>query len=150
MRDSELQIDRSCHVLYSKPCKKEILAKIALHYPEVERETVWEKVQRQYAVFLSDWRTDLGGKKNFHNGVGGTYDCIAIMCYYDVCRDVTTFREIEEMEEKLILPTFRKLKFVDCNKPFWRKLMYKAFVRAKSGCDKWHDYEMTVAPYEKN
>jgi len=28
--------------------------------------------------------------------------------------------------------------------------MYKAFVRAKSGCDKWHDYEMTVAPYEKN
>lgn len=26
--------------------------------------------------------------------------------------------------------------------------MYKAFVRAKSGCDKWHDYEMSVAPYE--
>ena len=39
MKDSELQIDRSCHVLYSKPCKKEILAKIALHYPEAERET---------------------------------------------------------------------------------------------------------------
>ena len=32
MRDSELQINRSCHVLYSKPCKKEILAKITLHY----------------------------------------------------------------------------------------------------------------------
>ena len=61
---------------------------------------------------------------------------------------VTSFREIEEMEENLILPTFRKLKFVDCNKPFWRKLMYKAFVRSKSGCDKWHDYEMAVAPYE--
>ena len=27
MKDSELQIDRSCHVLYSKPCKKEIRAK---------------------------------------------------------------------------------------------------------------------------
>ena len=139
MKDNELLFDRNCHVRYSTPCKKEILAKIALHYPEAEWETVWEMVQRQYAVFLSDWSTDLGGKKNFHNGVGGTYDCIAIMCYYDVCRDVTTFREIEEMEEKLILPTFRKLKFVDCNKPFWRKLMYKAFVRAKSGCDKWHD-----------
>ncbi len=107
------------------------------------------KVQRQYADFLSDWRTDLGGKKNFHNGVGGTYDCIAIMSYYVVCKAVTSFREIEEMEENLILPTFRKLKFVDCNKPFWRKLMYKAFVRAKSGCDKWHDYEMSVAPYDK-
>ncbi len=150
MRDSELQIDRSCHVLYSKPCKKEILAKITLHYPEVEREAVWEQVQLRYAELLSKWRTDLGGKKNFHNGVGGTYDCIAIMCFYDVCRDVVTFREMEEIEENLILPSFRKLKFVDCNKPFWKKLMYKAFVRAKAGCDKWHDYEMTVAPYEKN
>ena len=62
MKDSELQFDRTCHVLYSKPCKKEILAKIALHYPEAEREAAWEKVQRQYVEFLSDWRTDLGGK----------------------------------------------------------------------------------------
>ena len=133
MKDKKLLFDRKSHVLYSKPCKKEIQAKIALHYPEAERETVWEKVQRQYVVFLSVWRTDLGGKKNFHNGVGGTYDCIAIMSYYVVCKAVTSFREIEEMEENLILPTFRKLKFVDCNKPFWRKLMYRAFVRAKSG-----------------
>ena len=148
MKDNELLFDRKSHVLYSRLCKKEIRAKIALHYPAAERETIWEKVQRRYADFLSDWRTDLGGKRNFHNGVGGTYDCIAIMSYYAVCKAVTSFREIEEMEENLILPTFRKLKFVDCNKPFWRKLMYKAFVRAKSGCDKWHDYEMTVAPYE--
>ena len=113
MKDKKLLFDRSCHVLYSKPCKKEILAKIALHYPEAERETIWEQVQRQYADFLSDWRTDLGGKKNFHNGVGGTYDCIAIMSYYLVCKAATSFREIEEMEENLILPTFRKLKFYD-------------------------------------
>ena len=132
MKDKKLLFDRKCHVLYSKPCKKEIRAKIALHYPEAEREAIWEQVQRQYADFLSDWRTDLGGKRNFHNGVGGTYDCIAIMSYYVVCKAVTSFREIEEMEENLI----------------WRKLMYRAFVRAKSGCDKWHDYEMTVAPYE--
>ena len=148
MKDKKLLFDRKCHVLYSKPCKKEIRSKIALHYPEAERETVWEQVQRQYADFLSDWRTDLGGKRNFHNGVGGTYDCIAIMSYYAVCKAVTSFREIEEMEENLILPVFRRLRFVDCNKPLWRKLMYKAFVRAKGGCDKWHDYEMTVAPYE--
>ena len=51
MKDSELQFDRTCHVLYSKPCKKEILAKIALHYPEAEREAAWEKVQRQYVEF---------------------------------------------------------------------------------------------------
>ena len=40
MKDNELQFDRSCHVLYSKPCKKAILAKIALHYPAAEREAV--------------------------------------------------------------------------------------------------------------
>lgn len=151
MKDSELQFDRTCHVLYSKPCKKEILAKIALHYPEKEQNSVWEMVQRQYVIFLSDWRTDLGGKKNFHNGKGGTYDCIAVMSYYTVCRDVTSFREIEEIEENLVLPSFRALsKFVDCNKPFWKKLMYKAFSRAKSGCNKWHDYEMNVAPYNES
>ena len=120
MKDNELQFDRSCHVLYSKPCKKEILAKIALHYPAAEREAVWEQVQRQYVDFLADWRTDLGGRKNFHNGAGGTYDCIAILSYYVACRAVTSFREIEEMEENLILPAFRRLKFVDCNKPFFK------------------------------
>ena len=99
MKDRELQFDRKNHVLYSKPCKKEIRAKIALHYPATEREATWKKVQRQYIDFLSDWRTDLGGKKNFHNGIGGTYDCIAIMSYYVVCKAVTSFREIEEMEE---------------------------------------------------
>ena len=149
MKDSELQFDRSCHVLYSRLCKREIQARIALHYPETEREAVWERVQRQYADFLSDWRTDLGGSRNFHNGAGGTYDCIAIMSYYTACRDVASFREIEEMEENLILPSFRKLKFVDCNKPFWRGLMYKAFMRAKSACDRWHDYEMHVTPYDR-
>ena len=148
MKDKEVKIDRTCHVLYSKPCKTEIQKKIAEHYPICEREKVWEQVQLKYAEYLSDWRTDLGGKKNFHNGKGGTYDCIAIMSYYVVCRSVTSFREIEEIEENLILPAFRKLKFVDCNKPFWRKLMYKAFTRAKSGCDKWHDYEMNVAPFK--
>ena len=81
MKDRKLLFDRKCHVLYSKPCKKAIRAKIALHYPTAERETVWERVQRQYAEFLSDRRTDLGGRKNFHNGAGGTYDCIAIISY---------------------------------------------------------------------
>lgn len=150
MKNKELRFDRNCHVLYSRECEKEIKKKIALHYPENLREEVWTEVQLKYVEFLSEWRTDLGGKKNFHNGKGGTYDCIAIMTYYVVCKDVTSFREIEKIEENLVLPTFRKLKFVDCNKPFWKKLMYKAFCSAKKACDKWHDYEMNVAPYEKD
>ena len=42
MKDNELQFDRGCHVLYSKACKKQIQSKIALHYPEDEREAVRE------------------------------------------------------------------------------------------------------------
>ena len=151
MKDSELQFDRTCHVLYSKPCRKQIREKIALHYPEAERETLWERVQGQYVDFLADWRCDLGGRKNFHNGKGGTYDCIALMAYYTVCKEKTSLAEIEEMEGALFLPAFRILaRLVDCNKPLFRRLMYKSFKNAEKQCGKWHDYEMNVAPYDKN
>lgn len=153
MNDEQLQFDRACHVLYSAPCKAQIRAKIALHYPEREREAVWERVQRQYVDFLSDWRTDLGGKKNFHNGPGGNYDCIALMAYYVVCKDVTSLPEIEEMEGDLFLPSFRRLsrlKFIDVNKPLFKKLLYFAFLNAKKQCDKWGDFQMNVAPFDKN
>ena len=49
MKDKKLLFDRKSHVLYSKPCKKEILVKIALHYPEAERETVWASFPLTYA-----------------------------------------------------------------------------------------------------
>ncbi len=153
MRDQDLSFDRSCHVLYSKPCRQQIRSKIALHYPPQEREEIWERVQKQYVDFLSDWRTDLGGKKNFHNGVGGNYDCIALMAYYVVCRDVTSLAEIEAMEGDLFLPSFRKLsklKFLDVNKPFFKRLMHCAFLNAKKQCDKWGDFKMYVAPYDKD
>lgn len=98
MKDSELQFDRTCHVLYSKPCKRQIREKIALHYPEGECETVWERVQRQYVTFLRDWRTDLGGSKNFHNDKGGTYDCIALMSYYVACPTAEFARQFGLLE----------------------------------------------------
>ena len=149
MKDSELQFDRTCHVIYSKACRKQIRRKIALHYHPEHREEIWEQVQRQYVDFLKDWRTDLGGKKNFHNGTGGNYDCIALMAYYVVCRNVTSLAEIEEMEGELFLPSFRKLRFVDANKPLVKKLMYRAFRNAKKQCDRWGDFKMNLAPYDR-
>ena len=52
MKDNELQFERSCHVLYSGPCKKEIRARIAQHYPEAEREAVWEREELRAAMAL--------------------------------------------------------------------------------------------------
>lgn len=149
MKNKDLQFDRTCHVLYSKACEKELKKSILSHHPQ-NAEEVWTDVQLKFVELLKDWRTDLGGKENFHNGKGGTYDCIAIMCYYAVCKDELSFREIEKIEENLVLPAFEKMWFVDCNKPFWKKLMYKAFCSAKKKCDKWQDYKMYVAPYEKD
>ncbi len=146
---NKLKIDK-CHALYSKSCEKEIKKLISAHYGEDKLEDIWTKVQLQFVDFLKDWRTDLGGKKNFHNSTGGTYDCIAVLSYYVACKEVTTFREIEKLMEDITLPTFGKVKFVNMNKMFWKRLMYKAFCSAKCRCDKWHDYQMEVAPFDKD
>lgn len=150
MEDEKLTFDHTCHVLYSKACKEQIQAKIALHYPAEQREAVWTQVQKQYVDFLKDWRTDLGGKKNFHNGTGGTYDCIALMAYYVICKSVTNLDEIEEMEGNLFLPAFRKLKFVNVNKAFFKRLLHFSFATAGKKCLKWNDYKMNVAAYQKD
>lgn len=149
MQDEEVVFDRRYHVLYSPECKQEILKKIALHYPKEKINQVFEAVQIQYTDYLKNYRTDLGGKTNFHNGVAGTYDCIALFSYYTVCRDKTSVAEIEEMNNHLFLPAFQKLSFVDCNKEFYKRLMHLSFKIAGKKCCKWNDYTMKVYPYQK-
>lgn len=149
MKDEDVVFDRRYHVLYSKECKEEILKKIALHYSADKVDEVFENVQIQYSDYLKDYRTDLGGKYNFHNGVAGTYDCIALFSYYTVCQDKTSFAEIEEMNNSLFLPAFEKLGFVDCNKELYKRLLHMSFKIAEKKCGKWNDYTMKVLPYHK-
>ena len=61
MKDKKLLFDRKGHVLYSKPCKKEILAKIALHYPEAKRETVSSLKARLDGMYTD---VDMGNLKS--------------------------------------------------------------------------------------
>lgn len=71
------------------------------------------------------------------------------MAYYTVCRDKTSLGEIEEMEGALFLPAFRRLsRFVDGNKPLFRKLLHRAFSQAKGRCDRWGDFVMHVSPWD--
>lgn len=53
------------------------------------------------------------------------------MCYYVVCKEQTSLAEIKEMEGNLCLSAFKKLKLVNCNNKIWKKMMYKAFIKAK-------------------
>lgn len=141
---------KNCHVIYSKRCKDLIQKAIQKHYPQDKSEEIFSLVHNQFVDWLKTYRTDLGGKKNFHNGVGGTYDCIMVFAYYVVCRKVTSFTEIEKLYEDLFMTTFKLLGFVDVNKKLFKKLMYKSFVTASKKCEKWHDYEMIVEPYKED
>ena len=118
---------------------------IATHYEKENQVKIWERVQLQFVEYLKNYRKDLGGKKNFHNGACGTYDCIALISYYKVCKDKTNLLEIEDAMDNMLLPSFKKLgKVVDYNKPFFKKLLYKSFKSAKGRCDKWNDYVMNI------
>ena len=102
MKEKDLDIDLSCHVIYSKECKKEIQKAIKKHYKENEQEIIWRKVLEKYVQFLKSFRKDLGGKKNFHNCKGGTYNCIALASYYVVCKDKTSLEELESIKKYII------------------------------------------------
>ena len=86
----------------------------------MEREAVWEQVQLRVRRASFRLAHRFGGGKEFSQRRGRHLRLHRHHVLFDVCREVVTFREMEEMEENLILPTFRKLKFVDCNKPFWK------------------------------
>ena len=143
MNDDQLQFDRTCHVIYSKPCKAEIREKIAhlgaradavcrlferlAHRPWRE-EKLSQRPGRQLRLHRADGvlrRLQGRDKPSRDRGDGGN----------------------------LFLPSFRKLsklKFIDINKPLCKKLLHRAFLNAKKQCDKWGDFEMHVAPFDKD
>ncbi len=150
MKEKELKIDRTCHAIYSKSCKKEILKRISSHYEVDEVDAIFEKVQHQFERFLAEFNhKDLGGKKNFHNGRGGTYDCIMIASYYVICKKRTSFDEIEQIIKDITTDSSRSLNFINIDKPFWKHLMYFAFYQAEKKCRKWWDFDMRLDPYSK-
>ncbi len=110
-------------------------------------DSVFTSVQVQFVEYLRSWWKDLGGKRNFHNGKGRTYDCIMIFSYYTVLRDVVTFSEIETLYKELFLPSFKTLVFVDANRKVYRRLLHFAFSKAARKCSRWHEYKMIVEPY---
>lgn len=56
MKDSALVFNWECHVLYSKPCKKQIQEKIALHYPAGQRE--------EYVQQHPEYTDEMGYRRN--------------------------------------------------------------------------------------
>lgn len=149
MKVSDLNIDLKKHVLYSSEIEKIIRQKLSEKYNAEEADKVWDQVQLQYASFLKDL-PHLGGKKNTHNGTGGTYDCIMLFAYYEVLDPKPSIDELYEMNTAVLLPSFQKMAgIVNVNKPFFRRLLHLAFViTASKGFDP-SGYIMKVEPYNK-
>ena len=172
MEDKELQINRKKHVLYSKKVKALILDKLNSRYSPSIAENKWEKIQKQYAQFLTTLPY-LGGKHCRHNGAGGTYDCIALCSYYTVEKTSPylsnlqkAISELYNMNNALFVPSFSRMgKIINANSSFSRRILHLAFrITAKVESkiskktsninkeDEWPGggYIMKVAPYDKN
>ncbi|MCM1254130.1 MAG: L-2-amino-thiazoline-4-carboxylic acid hydrolase [Clostridium sp.] len=148
-----MNIDLNKHILYSPEMEKVIREKLSKRYDSDGADKVWEKVQLQYAAFLKELPY-LGGKKNTHNGVGGTYDCIMLFAYYEVLNPKPSVNELYEMNVTVFLPAFQKLAgVVNANKPLLQRLLHLAFVitakKDNQSPEQSAGYIMKVEPYSK-
>ena len=144
-----MDIDLNYHVVYTKQAKKAIVKLLKEHYPGTWDE-VFEKIQQKYVAYLKDYRKDLGGKKNFHNGVGGNYDCIFYFCMWELCKKEISFDEVEKNYEEMMLPTYRGMRLFNGNHGIVKRFMYVAFKSAQRRCDVFGDFKMHVDPYDGN
>ena len=115
---------------------------------------MWEKVRQQYLDFLKDLPY-LGGKKNTHNGTGGTYDCIMLFAYYEALNHTPDLNELYDMNCEAFLPGFKRLaKVANANNPFVRRILHIVFntiAKSKYNCDPKQPtgYIMKVDKYDK-
>ena len=88
--------------------------------------------------------------KNFHTKQAGTYDCILLMTLYKICKDKVSIKDIEDINNKLLLEPFNKLKFINFNHKIYKSLMYKVFKSSESRCKKYDDFKMKLDDYCKD
>lgn len=155
MNEKELNFDRKKHICYSSKVKKVIIKHLQMRFPNDRANVLWEQIQRQYVEFLKELPY-LGGKKCTHNGIGGTYDCIAVFAYYEVLDEKPDISELYEMNNEVFLPSFKTLgKIANANSPVAFRLMNMIFMMTadkdrKVLEDTPHGYIMKVKPYDKN
>lgn len=91
MKDKDLPIDRSKHVIYTKKAKECVQKLLRRYYDEKTAAALWEKVQLKYAEFLKD-EPALGGVKM----TVSIYDPILIFAWYAIVPDKPPIEEIQQ------------------------------------------------------
>ena len=91
MRETDLPIDLSKHVIYTKNAKKCVQRLLHRYYDDQTAYELWEKVQLKYAEFLKD-EPALGSAKI----TVSIYDPILIFAWYAVIPDKPPIEEIQQ------------------------------------------------------
>lgn len=123
MKEKELPIDRSKHVIYTKKAKDCVQKLLRRYYDERTAAELWEKVQLKYAEFLED-EPALGGAKI----TVSIYDPILIFAWYAVVPDKPPIEEIQQDVYDCFMGGFDTLgKLFDLNRRADNRLAAKIF-----------------------
>lgn len=123
MKEKDLPIDRSKHVIYTKNAKKCVLKLLHRYYDDRTADELWEKIQLKYAEYLEEEPT-LGGAKI----TVSIYDPILIFAWYAVVPDKPPLEEIQQDVYDCFMGSFDELgKVFNLNRKLDNHLASKIF-----------------------
>ena len=139
------------HLPISKEMETVLKRHLSAKYTQTVADDIWKNILTQYEAFTKDL-PDLGGKRNRHNGPGGTYDCIALFAYYEALNHEPGMDELYEMNCEVFLPAFKKMAgIVNANKSIFRRILKLAFDMTAKADERIKDgYIMKVEPYSRD
>ena len=126
MKEKDLPIDRTKHAVYTANAKKCVQRLLRRYYDEETAQTLWEKIQMQYAEYLKE-EPALGGVKI----TTSIYDPILIFAWYTVVPDKPPLKEIQQDVFECFFGSFNTLgKIFDLNRKFDNRLANRIFQKA--------------------
>ena len=132
MKEKDLPIDRSKHVIYTRNAKKCVQKLLHRYYDDQTAEALWEKVQLKYAEFLKD-EPALGGAKI----TVSIYDPILIFAWYAVVPDKPPIEDIQQDVYDCFMGSFDALgKVFNLNRKLDNRLAGKIFKKTSDTREK--------------
>ena len=126
MKESELPIDRSKHVIYTKKAKKCVQKLLHRYYDEKTATELWEQIQLQYVNYLKD-EPALGDVKMTIS----IYDPILLFAWYKVIPDKPPLENIQQDVFDCFMGGFDALgKIFNLNRKLDNRIANLAFKRA--------------------
>ena len=126
MKEKNLPIDRTKHVVYTKKAKKCVQTLLRRYYDDKTASELWEKIQMQYCEFLKDEPPMAGAKITV-----SIYDPILIFAWYQVIPDKPPLEDVQQDVYKSFMGSFDILgKIFNLNRKRDNKLANKIFQKA--------------------